>query len=194
MDETKNEVAIQSTELPVQKSKHMLEYEETLRIGKGYSMSGIVPSAYANKPFDCAIAVDMANRLGVPPLMVMQQLFVVKGKPVWSGQACMTFIRNRFDDVDVVYTGERGTDTYGCYISAVDGDKKIQGTEITIAMVKAEGWMQNTKWRNMPQQMLAYRAASFFARVYCPNILMGCQVEGEVEDCEPQRRKAVDVL
>nr|DAR62152.1 MAG TPA: RecT protein [Caudoviricetes sp.] len=194
MDEIKNEVAIQSAELPVQKSKHMLEYEETLRIGKGYSMSGIVPSSYANKPFDCAIAVDMANRLGVPPLMVMQQLFVVKGKPVWSGQACMTFIRNRFDDVDVVYTGERGTDTYGCYISAMDGDKKIQGTEITIAMAKAEGWMQNTKWRNMPQQMLAYRAASFFARVYCPNTLMGCQVEGEVEDCEPQRRKAVDVL
>ena len=126
MDEIKNEVAIQSAELPVQKSKHMLEYEETLRIGKGYSMSGIVPSSYANKPFDCAIAVDMANRLGVPPLMVMQQLFVVKGKPVWSGQACMTFIRNRFDDVDVVYTGERGTDTYGCYISAMDGDKKIQ--------------------------------------------------------------------
>ena len=194
MDEIKNEVAIQSAELPVQKSKHMLEYEETLRIGKGYSMSGIVPSSYANKPFDCAIAVDMANRLGVPPLMVMQQLFVVKGKPVWSVQACMTFIRNRFDDVDVVYTGERGTDTYGCYISAMDGDKKIQGTEITIAMAKAEGWMQNTKWRNMPQQMLAYRAASFFARVYCPNTLMGCQVEGEVEDCEPQRRKAVDVL
>lgn len=194
MDEIKNEVAIQSAELPVQKSKHMLEYEETLRIGKGYSMSGIVPSSYANKPFDCAIAVDMANRLGVPPLMVMQQLFVVKGKPVWSGQACMTFIRNRFDDVDVVYTGERGTDTYGCYISAMDGDKKIQGTEITIAMAKAEGWMQNTKWRNMPQQMLAYRAASFFARVYCPNTLMGCQVEGEVEDREPQRRKAVDVL
>ena len=76
----------------------------------------------------------------------------------------------------------------------MDGDKKIQGTEITIAMAKAEGWMQNTKWRNMPQQMLAYRAASFFARVYCPNTLMGCQVEGEVEDCEPQRRKAVDVL
>lgn len=28
MDETKNEVAIQSTELPAQKSKHMLEYEQ----------------------------------------------------------------------------------------------------------------------------------------------------------------------
>ena len=34
----------------------------------------------------------------------------------------------------------------------------------------------------MPEQMLAYRAASFFARVYIPNSLMGVYVEGEAED------------
>ena len=45
----------------------------------------------------------------------------------------------------------------------------------------------------MPELMLAYRAAAFFARVYCPEILMGVQVEGEVEDSErPQPQKAPD--
>ena len=34
----------------------------------------------------------------------------------------------------------------------------------------------------MPKQMLAYRAAAFFARVYIPNALMGCHVEGEADD------------
>ena len=36
----------------------------------------------------------------------------------------------------------------------------------------------------MPELMLAYRAAAFFARVHIPNTLMGCAVEGEVEDTQ----------
>ena len=63
-----------------------------------------------------------------------------------------------------------------------------------MAMAKAEGWLANSKWRTMPEQMLAYRAAAFFARVHCPDLLMGVQVEGEPEDSRPRRREAEDVL
>ena len=34
----------------------------------------------------------------------------------------------------------------------------------------------------MPEQMLMYRAASFFARTYCPEVLMGFSTADEVED------------
>ena len=44
----------------------------------------------------------------------------------------------------------------------------------------------------MPELMLAYRAAAFFARIHIPNLLMGCFVEGEAEDISPERPKAVD--
>lgn len=75
-----------------------------------------------------------------------------------------------------------------------DGDV-LEGTTVTMAMAKAEGWTSNSKWRNMPEQMLAYRAASFFARVHCPETLMGVQVEGEVEDSsKPAMREVEDVL
>ena len=55
---------------------------------------------------------------------------------------------------------------------------------MTIEMAKKEGWYEKTgsKWKTMPEQMLAYRAAAFFARVYTPNSLMGVYVEGEAED------------
>ena len=57
-------------------------------------------------------------------------------------------------------------------------------------MAKDEGWYskkdkygnETSKWQTMPELMLAYRAAAFFARVYIPNSLMGLYVEGEVED------------
>lgn len=163
------------------------DFASAMRIGQVFAASGLVPTAYAGKPGDCAIAVDMAQRMGVSPLMVMQQLYVVKGKPSWSGQACLSFIRQRFQDVRVIYTGERGTNNRGCYITAKDGDTELVGTEITIAMAIEEGWMSNKKWKSMPEQMLAYRAGAFFARVHCPEVLMGCHVEGEAEDVASQK-------
>lgn len=159
----------------------------------------IIPDAYKNKPSDCMIAIDMANRMGVSPLMVMQSLYVVKGKPSWSGQACMSFIQSNpnFKDVTPVYVGEPKTNQRGCYIQAtrVSDGTTIKGVCVTIAMAIAEGWTKNSKWSNMPELMLVYRASAFFARVYCPSILMGVSVEGEIEDITQNRdRKVVDVL
>ena len=159
-------------------------------IGKMFASSTLVPQNYQGKPMDCTIAVDMANRMGVSPMMVMQNLYVVKGKPQWSGQACMSMIRacSEFKNVRPVYTGERGTDSWGCYIHAEyrETGESVKGTEVTSRMAKSEDWngKNGSKWKTMPEQMLAYRAAAFFARVYIPNALMGVYVEGEVEDIE----------
>ena len=45
----------------------------------------------------------------------------------------------------------------------------------------------------MPEQMLAYRAAAFFARIYIPNALMGVVVEGEVEDIEVKKNPTSEI-
>ena len=178
-------------------------FQKLFDIGKMFASSALVPQAYQQKPMDCAIAVDMANRMGVSPMMVMQNLYIVKGKPQWSGQACMSMIRasKEFRGVRPVYTGERGSDDWGCYIRAErsDSGEIVKGTEVTIRMAKAEGWYskpdkygkETSKWQTMPEQMLAYRAAAFFARVYIPNSLMGVYVEGEAEDIAPAEIPAV---
>lgn len=169
-------------------------------VGRDFAESNLVPQNYQGKPMDCAIAVDIANRMGVSPMMVMQNLYVVKGKPQWSGQACMSMIKGsgEFKNVRPVYTGERNTDTWGCYIQAEykNTGEVVKGTEVTIRMAKAEGWYskkdkygnETSKWQTMPEQMLAYRAAAFFARVYLPNALMGVCVEGEAEDIAQEKQ------
>lgn len=173
-------------------------FKKIFDIGKMFASSQLVPQTYQGKPMDCTIAVDMANRMGVSPMMVMQNLYVVKGKPTWSGQACMSMIRGsrEFKNVRPVYTGERNTDSWGCYIQAEyrETGEIVRGTEVTISMAKQEGWYSKkdrsgnkvSKWQSIPEQMLAYRAAAFFARVYIPNSLMGVYVEGEPEDIEPK--------
>lgn len=172
------------------------DFRQYFKMASELCKADIIPQAYKGKVADTAIAIDMANRMGVSPMMVMQSMYVVKGKPSWSGQACLSFIRAKFTDVKVIYVGAKGTDDRGCYVKATDKDGDVlEGTTVTMAMAKAEGWTSNSKWRNMPEQMLAYRAASFFARVHCPETLMGVQVEGEVEDSsKPAMREVEDVL
>lgn len=175
-----------------------VSFRKLFDIGKMFASSALVPQTYQNRPMDCTIAVDMANRMGVSPMMVMQNLYVVKGKPQWSGQACMSMIRGsgEFKNVRPVYTGTKGEDSWGCYIQAEyrDTGEIVKGTEVTIGMAKAEDWYNKngSKWKTIPEQMLAYRAAAFFARVYIPNALMGVYVEGEAEDISKEERDRTD--
>lgn len=166
-------------------------FNQTLRMANMLAQSSLVPQNYQGKAQDCFIAIDMASRMGCSPIFVMQNLYVVKGKPSWAGQACMAIIKasRQFANVRLNYVGKPGTDERGCYVSATrlcDG-ANIDGTLVNMAMAKGEGWLSNTKWKTMPEQMLGYRAASFFARLHCPEALMGLQTDDEVYDVAASR-------
>ena len=167
------------------------QFNQLLRAANMLSQTSIIPATYQGKPQDCFVAIEMATRMGVSPLVIMQNMYVVKGKPAWAGQACTMFINScgKFTQVKHVYTGEKGTDSRGCYVTAtrISDGIQVNGVEVTIAMAKAEGWTSNTKWRNMPELMLAYRASAFFARVHCPEALMGVQLADEIYDTEANR-------
>lgn len=191
-EKTKVETATEQPAVPTMETNVMKNLEAqrlwgnyVFNLAKMWASSGIVPPLYQNTN-NAYIAVDTAMRMGVSPLVVMQNLSVIKGKPSWAGQACITLINNcgKFRDAKPVYTGERGTDNRGCYFSAVrvSNGENVEGTEVTLKMATAEGWMSNSKWRNMPEQMLAYRAAAFFARIHCPETLMGLHTVEEVQD------------
>lgn len=152
------------------------------------SKSELVPQNYQNRPANVMIAWDMGNRMNVSPLWIMQNSCIVRGKFGWSGQACKAlidgcgkFVRSRFVEV-----GERGKDTWGYYLEAIEKGtgEIVKGTAVTMQLAKEEGWLSNPKWKSMSEQMLKYRCASFFARTECPNVLGGYQTAEELEDVD----------
>lgn len=163
-------------------------FNQLLRVANMLSQTSIIPQSYQNKPQDCFVAIEMANRMGVSPMVVMQNMYVVKGKPSWAGQACTMLINScgKFKDVKHIYTGEKGKPNRGCYVTAtrISDGSQVDGIEVTMQMAQSEGWTSNSKWRNMPELMLAYRASAFFARVYCPEAMMGVQTAEEVYDAD----------
>ena len=164
------------------------QFNQLLRAAQMLSQTSILPQSYQNKPQDCFVAIEMANRMGVSPMVVMQNMYVVKGKPSWAGQACTMLINScgKFKDVKHIYTGEKGKPNRGCYVTAtrISDGSQVDGVEVTMQMAQSEGWTSNSKWRNMPELMLAYRASAFFARVYCPEAMMGVQTAEEVYDAD----------
>ena len=164
------------------------QFNQLLRAAQMLSQTSIIPQSYQNKPQDCFVAIEMANRMGVSPMVVMQNMYVVKGKPSWAGQACTMLINScgKFKDVKHIYTGEKGKPNRGCYVTAtrISDGSQVDGVEVTLQMAQAEGWTSNSKWKNMPELMLAYRASAFFARVYCPEAMMGVQTAEEIYDAD----------
>lgn len=160
----------------------------SFRTARMLSTSALVPDQYRNSPENCLVAIDIANRMGVSPLMVMQNLYVVKGKPSWSGSFCAAAINGsgRFTPIEYVSVGEKGKPSYGCYATAVRASTGVrcQSETITMEMAQKEGWLNKpgSKWQTMPMQMMMYRAAAFFARAHCSDILLGLPTYEEVQD------------
>jgi hypothetical protein len=158
------------------------------KASKYLSTSALVPPNYYGKPENCLIALDIANRCGLAPFTVCQQLYIVQGKPAWSGQMAiaLTNTSGRFSPMRYKFVGIEGQDSYGCYAYALEykTNEILKSTTITMGMAKAEGWEQKkgSKWQTMPTQMLQYRAGAFFARVFAPETLLGIPMVDEVKD------------
>ena len=170
-----------------------------VKIAKTLSNSSILPAQYRGNVANCFVACEMAARMDVSPLFVMQNLHVIEGRPSWSSSACIALINGcgLFRDVRFNMVGEVGTPSRGCYISAtrVGTGEHVQGTTVTIQLAIDEGWMERkgTKWKTMPEQMLKYRAAAFFARIECPNVLMGFMLDDESRDIGAAENEKVKV-
>ncbi|WP_236185038.1 recombinase RecT [Pseudomonas protegens] len=161
---------------------------------------------------NCIVALNMAQRMGADPLMVMQNLYVIEGRPSWSSQfiiasinSCGRFSPLRFDisepgkSEEIGYAatfwkdGKKVTEqrkakikhqTCRAWVIEKETGDRLDGPLVSIQMAIDEGWLtkNGSKWLTMPEIMLRYRAASLLGRLYAPELLMGLQSREEVED------------
>lgn len=205
-------------------------FDQIQRVAKALSASTLVPVQYrafaevkeygkvtghtpngAGLP-NCIVALNMAQRMGADPLMVMQNLYVIEGRPSWSSQfiiasinSCGRFSPLRFDlsepgkTEEITYAatfwkdGKKVTEqrkakvkhqTCRAWVTEKATGDRLDGPTVSIQMAIDEGWLtkNGSKWLTMPEIMLRYRAASLLGRLYAPELLMGLQSREEVED------------
>jgi hypothetical protein len=172
-------------------------FEHAQRVAKSLSASKLVPATYQNNIADCLVALETANRLGMSPMMVMQNLHIIHGRPSWSAAFLISAINQSGRYSPLKY--EQTPDSCRAYATDLSTGDIVKGPAATIEMAKAEGWYNKagSKWKTMPELMLMYRAAAFFARLYTPDLTMGFKTAEENLDAGVQvqrpRTTAVDL-
>lgn len=171
------------------------------RIGKMFAMSNLVPAQFQGEANigNTSIALEMALRMKASPMMVLQNMYMVYGKPGWSTQFLIACFNQtgRFSSLRYEFEGQPNTDGWGCRATATElsTGEKVTGTLVTIGIAKQEGWYgkSGSKWQTMPEQMLRYRAAAWFIRSVAPEVAMGMYTVDELRDIEKQERQYVPV-
>lgn len=185
-------------------------FEAAQRMAQQLATSTMVPKQYQNNISNTLVALEMAYRTGVSPLMVMQNLDVIQGKPSWSSSFIIACLNScgRFTPLQFKVTPLGGkTVKYvdsqwlngqkvrkenqimiqdmSCVAFAHDRNGKlIEGPAVTVEMAVKEGWYtkSDSKWQTMTELMLNYRSAAFFGRLYAPDVLQGMHSADEVKD------------
>ncbi|MCC3733682.1 recombinase RecT [Rouxiella badensis] len=153
-----------------------------------------VPVHFQNKPSDCMAIVMQSMRWGMDPFVVAQKTHVINGTLGYEAQlvnavvTSSTAVQGRFhfeyggdwERIGGVAPDKR--DESGLFIKV--GAILRSETEITwgepvyLADVKTRN---SPLWKTQPKQQIAYLGIKYWARLYCPEVILGVYTPDEVE-------------
>ena len=119
------------------------QFETLQRVCKMFAHSELVPDIYKvsdNNPIEkavsnCMVAIDMATRIGASPLMIMQNMIIIYGRPAWSSKFLVATVNTcgRFNALQYKFTslGMVGKIPYTDYEW-----KQVEGKNRKVAIVK----------------------------------------------------------
>lgn len=169
-------------------------FDHAQRVAKALSSSTMIPKDYQNNIPNTLVALEMAHRIGASPLMVMQNLHIIHGRPSWSSAFIIAALNasGRFTALKFKATPTECQ----AYATEKATGELLEGPTVTIKMAEAEGWISKTgsKWKTMPELMLRYRAAAFFGRLYAPEIMMGMHAVEEITDVQSEQPSVIKDL
>ena len=168
-------------------------FDQGQRMAAALAGSSILPDCYrADKAggkqalSNCLMLLSLAQRLQMDPFLVGQNMVPINGRPSFSSAFVIALINQsgRFTQLRFHHSG--AGDDRACYASAQDlrSGTELQGMPVTVKMAKDYGWWgrSGSQWPKNTDQLLAYRAAGWFGRLHCPEVLLGVATREEIVD------------
>ncbi len=171
-------------------------FDAAQRMARALCSSTLVPRDYQGQQglANSLIALEIAGRMRLSPLVVMQNMTPIHGRPTWSSKFLIATVNasGRFSPLRFVFDNkEKPTCCYAVATDKATGEV-LEGETITLELARKEGWWsrkdrhgnETSKWQTMTGQMLRYRAAAWWSNVYCPEIALGLITQEEALDIE----------
>ena len=155
-----------------------------------------VPKHLQNNPGDCLAITMQAMQWGMNPFAVAQKTHVVNGMLGYEAQLVAAVINTRapivgrldyewFGDWSKVNGKTCTDDSVGVFVIArFKGEDEPRRLRMSMAQV---GNVRNSpNWVNDPRQQAAYLATKKFARLHCPDVILGVYTDDELVDVTPR--------
>ncbi len=138
--------------------------------------SGFLPAEI--KTPEQALAIMIKGReLGIPPMVALSHIYIIKGKPSCGVQLQLGLCYERIPGFkcEVYSTKQQAV----CIVKR-PGHKAFK-TSFSIDDAKAAGLTSNDTYRKYPQIMLEYRAIGHALKIAAPEVTMGLETPGMFE-------------
>lgn len=149
--------------------------------------SGMYPNI--RNPAGAFAVVQYGYELGVGPMMALQNINVIQGKPTCSGQLMLALFQQRGGSITVEEESDervtivfsKGANTYRCTFTKADANRAGLGSK--------------DNWKKWPAQMLYWRCVAKGVRAIDPGAVMGLYTADEISngdavDAADEPRKA----
>lgn len=153
---------------------------------------GAVPPHLRGKPSDCLAVAMQAMRWEMDPFAVAQKTFFVNDRIAYEAQLVVSVINTRANldrnglELEWAGAGEDMRCTVSGTFVGADRPKVFE------AIMKTITTRNSPLWKQQPRVQLGYWAQRAWARLYCPEVLLGVYTPDELQQ-EVQVERAQDI-
>ncbi|WP_182057734.1 RecT family recombinase [Pantoea sp. ME81] len=174
-----------------------------------------VPAHLAGKPADCLAVTMQASQWGMNPFAVAQKTFTINGTLGYEAQLVNAIVTTMAPTRDRLHyewfgtwdkiignfvekTSPKGNkyiapawqmaDEAGCGVrvwATMKGEEEPRILELMLSQAQVRN---STLWASDPKQQLAYLAVKRWARLHCPDVILGVYTPDELETVQPVER------
>jgi len=131
-----------------------------------------------NKEGDYFLIMVKGYEVGFSLTAAVDYIQVIQGKPCISAAGMLALIQASDEVENVTIAG----DDQKCTVTMKRKGREPHSETFTMEMARKMGLESKDQWRKMPALMLKWRAVSFCARAYCPDIIGGMYTSEEMRD------------
>jgi hypothetical protein len=168
------------------------DFEGAWRIARAVVSAGMAPNSLETAE-KAMVAVLHGLEVGMTPMMALQSIAVINGRPSIWGDGAMGLVRAS-GICEYVTEELRGEGDARCAVCTVKrrGEPQPQSRSFSVADAKlAKLWGKAGPWTQYPERMLQLRARAFALRDVFADVLRGLHIAEEAQDTPPPAAAAL---
>lgn len=154
---------------------------EAMELAKLMASSNFVPPHLRGRAGDCLAIVMFADRVEMDPYAVASKTYFVNDRMAFEAQFVAALVNTRAPLVgrlEIEWTGE-GNNLVCTVTGTLRGDYRPKSVRQELSTITTKN---SPLWKQSPRQQLGYYTQRLWARLHCPEVLLGVYADEEMAE------------